>query len=149
MTMNEIRELMDCFDASGLAYLEVETEGGRVKMKKAEACGVNFPQAVPLASAPAFSTAPEAPASGTAAVEAGILVKAPLVGVFYAAPAPGETPFVRAGQTVSKGQTLCLVEAMKMLNEIPSPADGVIEEVLVQDGELVEFDAPLFRLEEC
>ena len=56
--MNEIRELMDCFDASGLAYLEVETEGGRVKMKKAEACGVNFPQAVPPASAPAFSPAP-------------------------------------------------------------------------------------------
>lgn len=82
-------------------------------------------------------------------MEAGILVKAPLVGVFYAAPAPGETPFVRAGQTVSKGQTLCLVEAMKMLNEIPAPADGVIEEVLVQDGELVEFDAPLFRLREC
>lgn len=149
MTMNEIRELMDCFDASGLAYLEVETEGGRVKMKKAEACGVNFPQAVPPASAPAFSPAPEAPVSGTAAVEAGILVKAPLVGVFYAAPASGETPFVRAGQTVSKGQTLCLVEAMKMLNEIPAPADGVIEEVLVQDGELVEFDAPLFRLREC
>lgn len=148
MTMNEIRELMDCFDASGLAYLEVETEGGRVKRKR-RGRGVNFRRRFRRPSAPAFPPAPEAPVSGTARVEAGILVKAPLVGVFYAAPASGETPFVRAGQTVSKGQTLCLVEAMKMLNEIPAPADGVIEEVLVQDGELVEFDAPLFRLREC
>ena len=75
-------------------------------------------------------------------------VKAPLVGTFYAAPAPGEAPFVSVGDTVKKGQTLCVLEAMKMMSEVPAPMDCVILEVLAKDGELVGFDAPLFRVRE-
>ena len=68
------------------------------------------------------------------------------MGVFYAAPAPGEAPFAAPGQTVKKGETLCLIEAMKMMSEIPAPADCVVEEVLAQDGEAVGFHDPLFRI---
>ena len=74
------------------------------------------------------------------------MVSAPLVGVFYAAPAPEEPPYVTAGAQVKKGDTLCLIEAMKMMSEVPAPADCVVEEVLVRDGEAVGVGAPLFRV---
>ena len=144
MTRNDIQELMTHFDASGLTYLEVETGDGRVKMKKAAVGGAISSPGLSAGAAMMPETAP-APVK----TEAGTVVRAPLVGVFYAAPAPGESPFVQVGQTVKRGDILCLVEAMKMLNEIPAPAGGVIEEVLAQDGALVGFDAPLFRLREC
>lgn len=70
------------------------------------------------------------------------------MGTFYAAPAPGEAPFVKAGDQVRKGQTVCVLEAMKMMSEVPAPVDCIIEEVLVKDGELVGFDAPMFRIRE-
>ena len=73
---------------------------------------------------------------------------APVSGTFYAAPAPGEAPFVKAGDQVRKGQTVCVLEAMKMMSEVPAPADCIIEEVLVKDGELVGFDAHMFRIRE-
>ena len=78
----------------------------------------------------------------------GAFIKAPLVGTFYASPAPGEAPFAAVGGRVRKGQTMCLLEAMKMMSEVPAPCDCVIEEVLVQDGELAGFDTPLFRVRE-
>ena len=80
--------------------------------------------------------------------EAGVFVKAPLVGTFYQAPGPEAEPFVKPGQKVAKGQTICLIEAMKVINEIPAPRDGVILEILAEDGALVGFEAPLFRLGE-
>ena len=83
-----------------------------------------------------------------APAEEGQTLNAPLVGTFYAAPAPGEAPFVKAGDQVRKGQTVCVLEAMKMMSEVPAPADCIIEEVLVKDGELVGFDAPMFRIRE-
>ncbi len=73
-------------------------------------------------------------------------MKAPLVGTFYVAPAPGEPPFAAPGKQVKKGETMCLIEAMKMMSEVPAPADCVVEEVLAADGEPVGFDAPLFRI---
>ena len=73
-------------------------------------------------------------------------MKAPLVGVFYAAPAPGEAPFAAPGKQVKKGETLCLLEAMKMMSEVPAPADCVVEEVLAKDGEAVGYGQPLFRV---
>ena len=78
--------------------------------------------------------------------EGGDLVAAPLVGVFYAAPAPEEPPYVTAGAQVKKGDTLCLIEAMKMMSEVPAPANCVVEEVLARDGEAVGVGAPLFRI---
>lgn len=77
---------------------------------------------------------------------AGRLVKSPLVGTFYAAPAEGEKPFVEVGDTVKKGQPLAIIEAMKLMNEIESEYDGTIEEILVENGEMVEYDQPLFRI---
>ena len=95
--------------------------------------------AVPVqAPAPAAAPAPareEAPA-----------VTAPLVGTFYTAPAPDQAPFVAVGDRVKKGQTVCLIEAMKMMSEIPAPMDCVIEEILVENGSLAGYDAPLFRV---
>ena len=87
-----------------------------------------------------------APAASAPQVREEDLVKAPLVGVFYAAPAPGEAPFVTPGTQVKKGETLCLIEAMKMMSEVPAPADCVVEEVLGRDGEAVGFGQPLFRI---
>ena len=75
-------------------------------------------------------------------------MKPPPVGTFYAASAPGEAPFVSVGDTVKKGQTLCVLEAMKMMSEVPAPCDCVILEILAKDGDLVGFDAPLFQVRE-
>ena len=101
-----------------------------------------IPAAAPV-PAPAAAVSPAA-----APAPAGKCITAPLVGTFYAAPAPGEAPFVKAGDQVRKGQTVCVLEAMKMMSEVPAPADCIIEEVLVKDGELVGFDAPMFRIRE-
>ena len=128
MDMQQILALLDRFSASPLTALEVELEGARVRLEKGR-------QAVP-APAPA------------PAQEAGRYITAPLVGTFYASPAPGEAPFAPVGAAVKKGQTVCVLEAMKMMSEVPAPFDCVIEEVLVQDGDLAGFDAPIFRVRE-
>ena len=120
MDLNEIKALMDRFDTSACTVLELEEGNLRLRLEKGTA---------------PVSVAPEIQA-------------APLVGTFYAAPAPGEAPFVKAGDQVRKGQTVCVLEAMKMMSEVPAPADCIIEEVLVKDGELVGFDAPMFRIRE-
>ena len=74
-------------------------------------------------------------------------MKAPLVGVFYEASSPEQDPYVKVGSRVSKGDTLCLIEAMKMMNEVAAPKDGVVKEILVENGDMVEYDAPLFIIE--
>lgn len=86
--------------------------------------------------------------AGKASAESGsgTVVRSPLVGVFYAAPAPGEAPFVKEGQSVCRGDVICLVEAMKMMNEIKAPSDGVIKKILVENGETVSYNQPLAEL---
>ena len=130
MELQQLYSLMDRFGASGLTALEWEHQGERVALRK-EAI-VSVPAAVPAAPAERE--------------EQGEVVSAPLVGVFYAASAPEESPYVTAGAQVKKGDTLCLIEAMKMMSEVPAPADCVVEEVLAQDGEAVGVGAPLFRI---
>ena len=132
MELQELYGLMDRFAASGLTALEWEREGERVVLRRKQAVGASLP-------APTLS-----PAVPTA--EEGETVTAPLVGVFYAAPAPEEPPYVTAGAQVKKGDTLCLIEAMKMMSEVPAPADCVVEEVLTKDGEAVGVGTPLFRI---
>lgn len=132
MELQELYGLMDRFAASGLTALEWEREGERVTLRREQAV-----------SAPASASVPS---PATPAAEEGETVTAPLVGVFYAAPAPEEPPYVTAGAQVKKGDTLCLIEAMKMMSEVPAPADCVVEEVLVKDGEAVGVGAPLFRI---
>ena len=130
MELQQLYSLMDRFGASGLTTLEWEHQGERVALRK-EAV-VSVPAAVPAAPAERE--------------EQGEVVSAPLVGVFFAASAPEESPYVTAGAQVKKGDTLCLIEAMKMMSEVPAPADCVVEEVLAQDGEAVGVGAPLFRI---
>lgn len=148
MELEELYALMERFARSGLTDLEWEREGEKIALRRSAApVVVSAPSAAPAvqaAPAQAEAAAP-VPAAGQ---DQGETVNAPLVGTFYAAPAPGEAPFVKAGDQVRKGQTVCVLEAMKMMSEVPAPADCIIEEVLVKDGELVGFDAPMFRIRE-
>lgn len=143
MELEELYALMERFARSGLTDLEWEREGEKIALRCAPApVVVSAPAAAPAAqAAPA-----QAEAAAPAAQEQGETVNAPLVGTFYAAPAPGEEAFAAPGKQVKKGETLCLIEAMKMMSEIPAPMDCVIEEVLMDNGSLAGFDAPLFRV---
>lgn len=137
MTQPELFALMDKFAADGLTRLEYEAAGARVVLEKG------------AAPAPVSAPVPAAPAApGPAQEQPGAFIKAPLVGTFYAAAQPGEAPFVKPGDRVKKGQTVCILEAMKMINEIPAPCDCVIEQVLAEDGALMSFDQPMFAVRE-
>ena len=149
MELSDVLALLDRFDASSAASMKLRLGDLRLELSKYAA-----PAAVVPAAAPAAAAAPVAVAASAPAAEApeaqtvGTTVKAPLVGTFYAASAPGEAPFVSVGDTVKKGQTLCVLEAMKMMSEVPAPCDCVILEILAKDGDLVGFDAPLFQVRE-
>ena len=135
---------MERFAASGLTELEWQKKDERVALRRENPAVVM--QAAPAVQTAAAAPTQAAPAASAPQVREEDLVKAPLVGVFYAAPAPGEAPFVTPGTQVKKGETLCLIEAMKMMSEVPAPADCVVEEVLGRDGEAVGFGQPLFRI---
>lgn len=137
MTNQEIFDLIACFDRSGLTSLRLTRQDVTIEMAKG---GAAVPAAAPAVSAPAAAAAPE---------PEGQVITAPMVGTCYAAPAPDQPPFVQAGDRVSKGQTLCLMEAMKMMSEVTAPCDCVIREVLLKNGELAEFGQPLFRYQPC
>jgi acetyl-CoA carboxylase biotin carboxyl carrier protein len=107
---------------------------------------VSVPQAAPVAASPATPVAAPA-ASEPAAVPAGHPVKSPMVGTFYRSASPGRTPFVEIGQAVNEGDPLCVIEAMKLLNEIDADRSGVIKAILVDNGDPVEFGEPLFIIE--
>ena len=139
MELEQISALLERFDASSCSRLELELGDCHLRLEKP--CGL--PQAAPApAAAPQSGQAQQPPQA-----EAKTL-NAPLVGTFYAAPAPDRPPFVTAGSRVTKGQTVCVLEAMKMMSEVPAPCDCVILEVLAKDGDLVGFDAPLFQVRE-
>ncbi|OUN24528.1 acetyl-CoA carboxylase biotin carboxyl carrier protein [Pseudoflavonifractor sp. An85] len=142
MTNQEIYELMARFDQSGLTTLKVTRKDFSLELGKTVtvAAAAVAPVAAPVA-APAAAPVAEV-------VEEGTCITAPLVGTFYAAPAPGADPYVKPGQKVSQGDVLCLVEAMKTMNEIKAPCDCVVEEVLAQDGDLVSFGQNLIRYRE-
>ena len=146
MTPQELHTLMQQFEGTALTRLEYEEHGTRVVLQKGEAAGttaIAAPASVPSTAAP-----PTPPQAQTAAADAGSLITAPLVGTFYAAPAPGAAPFAAPGTAVKKGDTVCVLEAMKMMNDVPAPFDCVIEEVLLSDGALAGFGDGLFRVRE-
>lgn len=142
MTNQEIYELMARFDQSGLTTLKVTRKDFSLELGKNVTVA-----AAPMASVVGVSTIPT-PEAMAEPVEEGTFVTAPLVGTFYAASAPGEEPYVKPGQKVQKGDVLCLVEAMKTMNEIKAPCDCVVEEVLAQDGDLVSYGQNLIRYRE-
>ncbi len=155
MNLNEIKDLMAQFDQSSLREFSYKNGTDELLFSKNEAKLVAEASPAPQPVVPA--TAPQAPTS-TPAVEAvsesnvtesvaeGDLVESPLVGVAYLAAGPDKPNFVSVGETVKKGQTLVIIEAMKVMNEIPAPKDGVVTEILVENEEMVEFGKGLVRI---
>jgi acetyl-CoA carboxylase biotin carboxyl carrier protein len=152
MDLRKLKTLIDLVSESGISELEVNEGEDRVRIVNA---GSPAPvgqvvyanpapaQAIaPVAAAPAPATA--APAAEAPAAETGFIARSPMVGTFYRAPNPESPNFVNVGDTVKVGQTLCIIEAMKLLNEIESEKAGVIKEILCENGQGVEFDQPLF-----
>ena len=140
MELESIYALMERFERSSISGLELEQNGTRLKLEKAVAVAAAPAAATAVVAAPAPAAAP------TAQNDEGEYIKAPLVGTFYTAAGPDAAPFVQVGDKVHKGQTVCILEAMKAMSEIPAPMDCVIEEVLLDNGSLAAFDAPLFRV---
>lgn len=136
MTNQEIYDLMDRFESTRLSRLKVSDQNFTIELERGSAVAVS--DTAPRTEA-SVTTMPAPSEKETPAITA------PLVGTFYAAPAPDQPAFVAAGDCVHKGETVCLMEAMKMMSEIPAPCDLVIEEVLKADGELAAFGEPLFR----
>ncbi len=149
MDFKELLELIHILEESGLAEIEVEEEGRRIRLQKPGPLAVHQPIAVMPAVAPTAQAPAAADPSAAEIEEAGEApglptIDAPMVGTFYAASAPGEEPFVQVGDTVEENQTVCIVEAMKLMNEIAAKFAGIIENVLVENGQPVEFGQPLF-----
>lgn len=138
MTNQEILELMDRFERSSLYTMKLST--GVFSLELSRGAGTSTAAAAPAAP---VQTAAQPVA------ETDEVIASPLAGVFYAAPEPGAEPYVRAGQTVSKGQTLCLIEAMKMMSEVSAPCDCVITQVLGENGALAPYGEPIFRYRPC
>jgi acetyl-CoA carboxylase biotin carboxyl carrier protein len=141
MDLRKLKTLIDLVSESGIAELEITEGEGKVRIVKFSQTAQPVAYAAPAAS-PVVAAAPAEPAAP--AVPAGHLVKAPMVGTFYRAPNPGASPFVEVGQAVKEGEPLCIIEAMKLLNEIEADKSGVIKEILVENGEPVEYGQPLF-----
>lgn len=156
MDSKRLAEIADVMEDRGLTRVRVEEpDGTAVELERA---GVAQPVAVPMpmpsamaaqVAAPTVAPAAPEPATQTPAAAPepkGTEVTAPMVGVFYAAPAPGDEPFVRVGSKVKAGETLCIIEAMKVFNEVTAEADGEVLEICVADGDLVEFGSCLMRI---
>lgn len=141
MTNQEIYDLIARFDHSSLQTLRLSKQDFSIELSRSSAQS-------PAPAAPA-AVQPPVPAPAAPAQEKYDAVTSPLVGAFYLAPAPDQPPYVQVGDRVKKGQTLCLIEAMKMMSEIPAPCDCIIQAVLKEDGELVAFGDALVRYLPC
>ena len=154
MDLRKLKKLIDLVEESGIAELEVTENEEKVRIVKGGAMGgmpremyMSAPMQVPMTYA-----AQAAPAAAVAAAEApaaptGHAVKSPMVGTFYRSPSPGAKAFVEVGDTVKTGQTVCIIEAMKLLNEIECDKDGVVKAILVENGQPVEYGEPLLVIE--
>ena len=152
MDLRKLKTLIDLVSESGISELEVTEGEGKVRIVKnappvyVQPSTSYAPQYLqPAPAAPGAIDAPAAaPATPAAAAPQGHVVTSPMVGTFYRAPSPGADPFVQVGDTVKEGQTICIIEAMKLLNEIESDKSGVVKEILVENGQAVEYGQPLF-----
>lgn len=145
MKNQDVYDLMDRFEKSGIARMKFESGDTSLELEKT----------IAVSGAPAVAAAPMAQpavcgveAASAQEPEAGPFIKAPMVGTFYVASSPDAQPYVNPGDTVHAGDTVCMLEAMKMMSEVSAPCDCIIEELLVADGELVSFDQPLIRYRE-
>ncbi|MDR2189388.1 MAG: acetyl-CoA carboxylase biotin carboxyl carrier protein [Azonexus sp.] len=149
MDLRKLKKLIDLVQESGISELEVTEGEEKVRIAKHYAAAVAplppYMAAGPMVAPPvAAPGAPAASADGEDDLPAGHIVKSPMVGTFYRSPSPGADAFVQVGQAVKEGDTLCIIEAMKLLNEIEADAGGVIKAILIENGEPVEFGQPLF-----
>jgi acetyl-CoA carboxylase biotin carboxyl carrier protein len=151
MDLRKLKKLIDLVQESGIAELEITEGEERVRIASGGAVSLTplaaaapAAAAAPVAAAPAPATATAAAAPAPAPAAEGHVVKAPMVGTFYRAPAPDAKPFVEVGDTVKEGQAICVIEAMKLMNEIEADASGVIKAILVENGQPVEYGQALF-----
>lgn len=135
-----LKDYIKVLEDSSLAEIEISDEEDSIRLAKPSADS----PVVAFAPSNAPATAQAAPAAAPAA--SGKAIKSPMVGVFYAAPSPDRPPFVNVGDTVKKGDVVCIIEAMKIMNEITATESGTITEVLVENGDVVEYDQPLFTI---
>ncbi|TBO34518.1 acetyl-CoA carboxylase biotin carboxyl carrier protein [Aquabacterium lacunae] len=152
MDLRKLKTLIDLVSESNVSELEITEADGKVRIVKAGAQPVVYTQALQAApmqaAAPAAVAAPAAaPAAAEAPVETGHIVKSPMVGTFYRSSSPGAKAFAEVGDTVKAGQPVCIIEAMKIMNEIEADKDGVVSKILVENGQPVEYGQPLFIIE--
>lgn len=158
--LDDVKRLIELANKNDLSVLEIETKKGRrirIEKNKPVAPAVAFNAAAPTPAvapapvqAPVVETAPvqqSAPTQASAPQPTGKTIKAPMVGVFYQAASPEAEPYVTVGKTVKKGDTVCIIEAMKLMNEIQAEEDGTIKEILVKNGDIIEYGQPLFVIE--
>ncbi|SFB81303.1 acetyl-CoA carboxylase biotin carboxyl carrier protein [Marinospirillum celere] len=152
MDIRKVKKLIELLEESNISEIEIQEGEEAVRISRHPSGGgyaqpvyqQPYPAAAPApAPAPAATTEPAAEAKP---VSSGHQVKSPMVGTFYRSPAPGAKPFIEVGTAVKKGDTICIVEAMKMMNQIEADKDGVVEAILLEDGQPVEFDQPLVVL---
>ena len=146
MDIKDIKKLLDAFDKSSANILEFENEEFRIYLDKSASAPISQPQSsTQHTSTQTEPIVQKVEAKPDCEVD-GELITSPMVGTFYQAPSPDSPPYVKVGDKVKKGQTLCIIEAMKIMNELEAEFDCEILEVLVEDGQPVEFDTPLFRV---
>jgi acetyl-CoA carboxylase biotin carboxyl carrier protein len=147
MDLRKLKKLIDLVEASGIAELEITEGEEKVRIAKSIAGAPMMMAHAPQmmhAAPPAVAAVPVAAAPAEDAVPEGHVVRSPMVGTFYRAPSPGSKNFAEVGQSVNAGDTLCIIEAMKLLNEIETDQGGVIKAILVENGQPVEYGEPLF-----
>jgi len=139
--LDEIKQLLELLKDTDITEIQIEREGSKLKIKR-ERFMSPFETTPPVKQAAPAEVKEEAEESRKL-----VTITAPIVGIFHRSPAPESSPFVEAGSVVKKGQVLCIVEAMKLMNEIESDADGILSKILVENGQAVEYGEPLFLIE--
>ena len=154
MNTKEIKEILNLMKEHGLSEIELEKEGMKLVLRKNASGQVlmqqptfssmpaMMPQGLPASETTSGDSAPASSGKSPGAVE----IKSPMVGTFYSAPGPDQPQYVTVGQSVAEGDVLCIIEAMKLMNEIKAERSGVIEKILVKNGDPIEFDQPLFYI---
>jgi acetyl-CoA carboxylase biotin carboxyl carrier protein len=153
MDLRKLKTLIDLVSESNISELEITEADGKVRIVKSEPAGAVMAPAAQMVQMPAPVAAPLAPAAAPVAaapvapVETGHVVKSPMVGTFYRSSSPGGKAFVEVGSAVKEGEPICIIEAMKIMNEIESDTTGTVTKILCENGQAVEFGQPLFIVE--
>ncbi len=148
MDIRKVKKLIELLEESGIAEIEIHEGEESIRISRASQVSVAVPP--PAAAVAAATPAPEIPADSSTGTEpeiSGHIVNSPMVGTFYSAATPGAKPFASIGQQVDVGDTLCIIEAMKLMNQIEADKAGVIKAILVENGQPVEYNQPLFIIE--